>query len=226
MTKEATSLKFRLLADFALLIITAIWGSTFVMVDTAIETMNVLVFIALRFSIAFVILLIIFGYQLFKNKIRLIDIGRGVIIGIFLFIGYIFQTFGLDLGTEPGKAAFITGLYVVLVPIFSAILLKKKPHWLSWIGISVAVIGLGLLSLKSFTSFQFQDIFGDLMVFICTFGFAFHIIFIDKSVEKTHYTSLAVFQIGTTAVLAWLAALIFSPTTSIFAVPVFPIIFN
>ncbi|MBN1329237.1 MAG: DMT family transporter [Candidatus Heimdallarchaeota archaeon] len=203
MSTDKPSLTHRLLADVALLIITVIWGSTFFMVDQAIETISVMIFLAFRFTIALIVLLIVFSYQLFKFKVTWGAVWRGVIIGVFLFIGYGFQTFGMEIGTEPGKAAFITGLYVVLVPIFAALMLKKPPHYLSWIGIIVAVGGLALLSIDSF-KLQFTDIFGDLLVFIGAFGYTFHIIFIDKYVEKIHYSSLVVFQTGTVAVLAWI----------------------
>ena len=141
MSEQNAPLQQRLFADFMLLVICAIWGSTFFMVDQAVEIMNVLVFIAYRFSIALIVLLFIFGYKMLTIKIHWKDLIRGLIIGIFLFAGYVFQTFGMDLGTSPGKTAFITGLYVVLVPIFAALLLRKKPHPLSWVAVVIAVLG-------------------------------------------------------------------------------------
>ncbi len=208
MSEQKTKLSHRLLADFVLLIITAIWGSTFVMVDRAVEVLGVFTFIAFRFTLAFIILLLVFSYQLYKNKITWKTIWRGVIIGIFLFVGYSFQTFGLAVGTEPGKAAFITGLYVVLVPIFSSIILKKAPHKLSWLAIFVVVLGLGLLSIESL-NIQASDLLGDFLIIIATFGYAFHIITIDKFIQKEHFSSLAVIQIGTVMSLSWISSGIF-----------------
>ena len=95
MTNESPPLHHRLLADLSLLVITAIWGSTFIMVDKAIETINVLVFLFYRFTIAFIVLLIIFGYRLLKIRIHWRDIWPGIVIGVFLFAGYSFQTFVL-----------------------------------------------------------------------------------------------------------------------------------
>jgi len=129
-------------------------------------------------------------------------------LGVLLFAGYSFQTLGLDLGTGPGKTAFITEFYVVLVPIFASFMLKKSPPKLSWLGVVVAFAGIGLLSIDS-TSFQFDEIVGDLMVFIGTFGYAFHIIFIDKFVAKEHYSTLTVTQIGTVGILSWIMGGIF-----------------
>ena len=226
MSDDSTPLYQRLLADFGLLLIAAIWGSTFFMVDQAIETVNVFVFLAFRFSIAFVILIPIFLYRLIKLKIKWKDILFGVIIGFFLFAGYTFQTFGLDLGTDPGKTAFITGLYIVLVPIFASLMLKKKPHFLSWLLILIAIVGLGLLSFDDGISFKIADILSDLLVLIGAFGFALHIVFIDKYVDKVDYTVLTLAQIGTTAILAWGFSGIMGFSPSLFIVPVFPIVFN
>ncbi|NHJ83887.1 MAG: DMT family transporter [Asgard group archaeon] len=208
MPEKTATLGQRLLADFGLLLITLIWGSSFVMVDKAVAVVNVFIFLAFRFSIAFVLLLLIFAYRFIKFGIEWKEIWRGVLVGLFLFIGYSFQTFGLQLGTDPGKAAFITGLSVVLVPIFSALLLKKTPHKLSWLGILIAVIGLGLLSIVNL-QLDFAAIKGDLLVLVCAFGFAFQIIFIDRSIEKIHFSTLATSQIGTTAILSWIASAIF-----------------
>ncbi|MBD3192096.1 MAG: EamA family transporter [Candidatus Heimdallarchaeota archaeon] len=197
--------KTRLLADLALIIVTAIWGSTFVMVDQAVEQVSSFIFISLRFSIGFCALLIIFGYQLLQMKISWRELLRGMIIGSFLFAGYAFQTFGLQLGTSSSKAGFITGLSVVLVPFFATVLLKKAPHILSWLGIAIAVAGLALLSLETDLSFKYSD----LLVLCCAFAFAFHIIAIDRFVKTIPYQKLAVIQVGTTTVLGWIFSLIF-----------------
>ena len=158
MAEQKTKLSHRLFADFLLLLITAIWGSTFVMVDRAVD-----------------------------------------VLGVFTF---------LPLRTGPGKTAFIIGLYVVLVPIFAAILLKKAPHKLSWIAIFVVVVGLGLLSIESL-DMQASDLLGDFFIIIGTFGYAFHIITIDRFVQKEHYSTLAVIQIGTVMILSWIFSGIF-----------------
>ncbi len=208
MAEQKTKLSHRLFADFLLLLITAIWGSTFVMVDRAVDVLGVFTFLALRFTLAFIVILAVYSYQLYKNKITWQTVWRGVVIGIFLFLGYSFQTFGLAVGTGPGKTAFITGLYVVLVPIFAAILLKKAPHKLSWIAIFVVVVGLGLLSIESL-DMQASDLLGDFFIIIGTFGYAFHIITIDRFVQKEHYSTLAVIQIGTVMILSWIFSGIF-----------------
>jgi drug/metabolite transporter (DMT)-like permease len=208
MNKQKPKITQQIFADIALLVITAIWGSTFVMVDRAVEDIGVFTFNAFRFTLAFVALLIVFSYQLYKNKFTWKTLGRGVLIGVFLFVGYTFQTLGLAVGTEPGKAAFITGLYVVLVPIFASILLKKAPHKLSWLAIFIVVVGLGLLSIESL-SMTANDILGDLLIVVGTFGYAFHIITIDKFVEKEHFSALAVIQTGTVAILSWITSGIF-----------------
>lgn len=205
----------RLLADVALLIVTAIWGATFVMVDIAVETVSVFVFLAFRFSIAFIILGGIFGYFIWKNSITWKELGKGALVGVFLFSGYAFQTFGLELGTNPGKAAFITGLSVVFVPIFASILLKKVPPLLSWIGFLVAVVGLGLLSIEQNLIPQISD----LLVLICAFMFAAHIVAIDRFIKTIDFRKLSIIQIGITMILSWVATVLFFNDS-------FPIIFS
>jgi len=219
MTEQVPPVWQQVLADFALLIVNVIWGSTFIMVDKAVETVSVFAFLAMRFSIAFLALLAIFAYFLIKKQPTKEDFWRGAVIGLFLCGGYVFQTLGLQLGTDPGKAGFITGLSVVLVPIFSTLILKKAPHPLSWFGIVVAIVGLGMLSLETGFHFQLSEIKGDLFVLAGAFCFAFHIIFIDKFIQKSHFIPLTVFQVGITAILSW-------GLTVIFWVESFPITFN
>jgi drug/metabolite transporter (DMT)-like permease len=215
MIAEESSKKQQLLADTALLLCTVIWGATFIMVDTAVDTIGTYAFNALRFSIASVVLLSFFGLRFFKKGIASGAVWKGIITGLFFFGGYTFQTLGMQFGTSAGKAAFITGLSVVLVPIISSILDKKVPSIYAWLGILVAVVGLGLLTIEVGFSFQLSD----LLVLACAFCFAGHIIAIDKFIKEVHFSSLATFQSITTAVLAWITSFIFWPQA-------FPLEFN
>ncbi|TFG01739.1 MAG: DMT family transporter [Promethearchaeota archaeon] len=215
MSNEGSSKKQQLLADAALLLCTIIWGATFIMVDKAVDTIGTYAFNAFRFSIASVVLLLLFGYRFFKKGLTSSEIWKGIVTGFFFFGGYTFQTLGMQFGTSAGKAAFITGLSVVLVPIISAILDKQVPSIYAWLGILVAVVGLGLLSIESGFAFQLSD----LLVLACAFCFAGHIIAIDKFIKEVHFSSLATFQSITTAVLAWISTFIFWPQS-------FPLVFN
>lgn len=158
----------RLAADLALLLVAAIWGSTFVLVKDAVAHYPVLAFLALRFAVAAVALAP--AAWLARRRLRASDLPAGLIAGVLLFAGYALQTFGLQ-ETEASRAGFITGLSVVLVPLFVAILWRRLPGRRALVGIALATVGLALLSLNADWSVGR----GDLLVLGCAFSFAGHI---------------------------------------------------
>lgn len=197
--------KSRLFADTSLLVIAFIWGATFVVVQNAIAFLEPFSFNGVRFSIAALILgvwLLMFEKKQLKqlNKKLLL---AGIIIGVWLFIGYAFQTIGL-LYTSSSKAGFITGLSVVMVPLFSFLLLKNKPGVNAVIGVSIATFGLYLLTMTDKVSLNI----GDGLVFICAIGFAMQIIFTGKYSSQFPTLLLTVIQITTVAILSIFFALI------------------
>ena len=94
-----------------------------------------------------------------------------LLIGVALFAGYSFQTAGLHL-TTPAKAGFITGLSVVIVPLFAALILHQSPSRNVWLGVGLAVVGLSLLTLQAGLRVEA----GDLLVLCCAVAFAAHIL--------------------------------------------------
>lgn len=190
-------------ADVSLLLVAFVWGTTFVLVQNAIAFLEPFSFNGVRFFIAAFLLgcwLVIFEREQLKkiNKKLLIS---GVIMGLFLFIGYAFQTIGL-LHTTSSKAGFITGLSVVMVPVFSFMLLKIKPGFNAVIGVSIATAGLYLLTMTDKVSLNI----GDAYVLICAVGFALHIIFTGKYSSKYPALLLTVIQVGTVALLSGIFA--------------------
>jgi drug/metabolite transporter (DMT)-like permease len=193
-------------ADLSLLIVAFIWGTTFVLVQNAISTMEPFAFNSLRFFIAFVILFL--SLLLFQRK-QLHFLSKrivisGFLLGFWLFLGYATQTLGL-LYTTSSKAGFITGLSVVLVPFFSFLLLKQKPSFPAVIGVSIATIGLFLLTMTDIAALNI----GDFFVLICAFGFAMHIIFTGKFSEQFPTLLLTTIQILTVSILSLISSLIF-----------------
>ena len=148
-------------ADFTLLFIAFIWGATFVMVQNALSFLEAHSFNAVRFLIAFLILLIVY-FLFFKKDSNVWSktlLTSGCKIGIWLFLGYAFQTLGLAMETTtPAKAGFITGLSVVMVPLLSMILLKLRLTLQAIIGVVAATIGLYLLTMVDSSSFQLGDL--------------------------------------------------------------------
>ncbi|USK37649.1 DMT family transporter [Cytobacillus firmus] len=192
-------------ADVSLLLVAFVWGTTFVLVQNAIAFLEPFSFNGVRFFLAALILggwLVIFERKQIKKMDRKLLIS-GVIMGLFLFIGYTFQTIGL-LHTTSSKAGFITGLSVVMVPVFSLMLLKIKPGFNAIIGVSIATAGLYFLTMTDNAPLNI----GDAYVLICAVGFALHIIFTGKYSSKYPALLLTVIQVSTVAVLSVIFALI------------------
>ncbi|MFH1085720.1 MAG: DMT family transporter [Chloroflexota bacterium] len=183
----------QLWADALLLLVTLIWGSTFVMVKDAVATYPVFSFLALRFGLATAALLVIGGRRLRSLGWR--GAGAGVLIGVCLLGGYAFQTLGLQ-HTSASKAGFITGLYVVIVPALSALVLRKRPPAEAVLGVILATIGLGLLSFER----DLTIARGDLLVLACALSFGLHIVAIAALGARYDPIALTTVQVATVAV--------------------------
>ena len=200
----------RLKADMALVVVTIIWGSTFVVVKNALDAVGPLVFVAARFWVAGSALV---GLLLLQRKIasRPIPIQphalrAGAFTGVFLTLGYVPQTIGLQT-TEAAKAAFITGLSVVLVPLFAATLLRKPPTRAAAFGVLIATVGLGLLTLDLNQRLALAP--GDWWVLLCAVGFAAHITSTARFAPHYDVLPFTATQLLTTAALSTGAALLF-----------------
>lgn len=189
-------------ADFSLLFITLIWGTTFVITKTAIADLPPFFFLAIRFSLAFLSLLPFAWLQ--RNHIARSTILKGLILGIFLFFGYALQTLGLQY-TTASNAGFITGLSVVLVPFLVAATSRKLPTLKLSLGILSATIGLGLLSLGD--TLRLNQ--GDLLVLIAALSFAGHIFLVGRYAPEENATFLTAVQLLVVALLSGLSGFIF-----------------
>lgn len=184
-------------ADVLLLLIAAIWGATFPIIKDLIVTFPVFLFLALRFDLGLLIVLLFVGKKSIpKTKESLY---AGVILGIFLFLGYAFQTLGL-LYTSSSKAAFITGLNVILVPFIAYLWIKEPLQKKSIVGILIATSGLFLLNYNG--TFHFFG--GDLLIFGSAIAFAFHIVAVSRF-NKLNFLELVQAQFFTVAALSHLA---------------------
>lgn len=209
----------QLLADGALLLVTLIWGATFVMVKDAVSAFPVFSFMAVRFTLAALALAPFAAWQAGRASRTTQDsrrIGRAtvlapaVLIGGVLFAGYAFQTFGLRL-TTPAKAGFITGLSVAIVPVVSVLLLRQSPSRNAWIGVGLATFGLGLLALTADLSIQA----GDLLVLCCALAYAAHILLLGRFAPRYNPILLTLGQVMAVAVFSILAALFFDPRAAV-----------
>lgn len=187
----------QLTADFLLSMVALVWGLTFVTVKNALMDIKPFTFNAIRFTIAFIFMALFLKGRGRNFSKKLVT--TGAIIGTVLFAGYSFQTIGLQY-TTASNAGFITGLSVVLVPIFTTILLKESPTPYALLGAISAALGLGFLSLQ----FPLQINTGDLLVFFCAVSFALHIVLVGRFSPLYDTLMLVTAQIGTVAFLSGL----------------------
>jgi drug/metabolite transporter (DMT)-like permease len=185
-------------AELALVAVCLIWGSTFVLVKNALEDVSPALFLAVRFSIAAVLLLVLYWV---RTKPTTHAWKGGIVTGLFLFLGYLLQTMGLRF-TTPAKSGFLTGLYIVLVPLLAAILYRRVPSLSEWIGVLLATAGMGLMTLSS-TRLQIGA--GDLLTVGCAFAFAIHILMLGHYAKRVATEWLTLLQIGSSAVFATVA---------------------
>jgi drug/metabolite transporter (DMT)-like permease len=191
----------RRLAELALIGIAAVWGLTFVMVQDAIEELPPLAFLAYRFVPAGVLV----GFFARRALRGLGPDGwrAGVVMGVFLTAGYIFQTFGLE-HTSASNAGFITGLFVVLTPLFGFFLFRIAVGPVAWAAAGVSALGLFLLSgAGSDTSPG-----GDLLVLGCACAFAVHILVTERAVRRHDVAALVAVQLTFCGVVCLAAAAI------------------
>ncbi len=177
-------------ANIGLLMTAAIWGFAFVAQRVGAQYIGAFTFNGIRFLLG-AISLLPFLYFLKKSGMQIKGkevLKSGVIAGILLFAASSLQQIGMST-TTAGKGGFITGLYIVLVPIFG-LFLKQKTGKNTWIGIVLSVIGLYLLSVKEgFTMEQ-----GDLFVLSSSFLWAIHILWIDTAAKKSDPVCLSCVQ--------------------------------
>ncbi|MGJ7921849.1 DMT family transporter [Neobacillus sp. LXY-4] len=199
-------MKKSLYADFCLMLVALVWGATFVLVQNAISLLPPLSFNGVRFLFAAILLgswLFLFKKDQLKywNKRLLFS---GFLMGFWLFLGYATQTMGL-LYTTSSNAGFITGLSVVLVPLFSLFLLKQRPGVNAIGGVVLATWGLYLLTMTNSMALNI----GDFLVLLCAISFALQIIVTGKYSSSHPSLLLTVVQISTVAVLSSISAFLF-----------------
>ena len=188
----------RLRADLALAFIALIWGSTFVLVKDALEDISTTLFLALRFGTATLVLGTVFRRRYAAITDWRPEVQGGVLAGLFLYAGYLLQTLGLR-STTPSKSAFLTGLYIVLVPLLAAFVYKRAPRGREVLGIALATVGMGMMSLERAA---LRIGYGDMLTLACAVAFAGHILVIGHYAGRVSFEALALLQVATAAILA------------------------
>ena len=187
MRSERTSIA----ADLVLLSITAIWGLTFPAIQRALAPVTPLSFIATRFLLAALVLLVLFPRRALRVNRR--AMAASALLGVWLAAGTLLQTTGL-LHTTASKSAFITGLYVVLVPILGLAVSRVVPRWTSVAAVVLAAAGLYLLTSPGGSKFNV----GDALTLGCAVAFALHIVTAARVAPCHDAVVLAFWQIAFT----------------------------
>nr|HET6902849.1 DMT family transporter [Ktedonobacteraceae bacterium] len=204
---QETANKSALRNTLLLVLVTMIWGSTFLVVKDTVKISGPFTFLAFSCSVGTLVLAIIFRKRLLH--ITRAEVFAGLLIGIFLFAGYALQTTGLQY-TTVSKAGFLTGLYVPQVPLLSFLLLRQRPTFGAIIGVVCSLIGLILLSVNSTFNLVFG--LGEVLLLGCSVAFALQIICISRFAPRVDAINLAIIQLALTAVLSFLAMPIMGET--------------
>ena len=189
-------------AVVALLLVGFVWGAAFVLMKDAIQQQPYMDFLATRFTVAALAMVIL------RPKISLAfakgDIAFGALIGSILALGYITQTIGLDL-TTAATSGFLTGLYVIFTPLIAWLVKREKVSKKVAIGILVALTGLAIFS-GAASDIQFQ--LGQVWLVICAIFYAIHILLLGYHGRGRNSYRFAMTQIGWMAVVTWGFALL------------------
>jgi len=199
----------RVQANLLLLLAAAIWGGGFVAQSTAMKAIGPFWFIGLRFAVATVAVLPFVLLERRKAAVRTSrrHLGLYLAIGLALFGGAATQQVGLQT-TSVTNSSFITGLYVVFVPIIAVLFLRRPPHWIIWPGAIMAISGIFLLSGGHLSALTV----GDGLTVICAVFWAIQITIAGTAVKETgRPMALSAAQFGITALLAIAVAAIFEP---------------
>ena len=188
----------RLKADLSLMFCSLIWGTTFVVVKNALDHASPFVFLAVRFSIA-VILMAILRPQVIQ-QIEDQEIFAGMRLAFFMFSGYCFQTAGLQY-TTASNSGFVTGSSVVLVPLLLGVFWGRKlTRWI-YVGAFAALVGLYFLTVPSEGLLYLNR--GDVLTFIGAGFYAVHIILVGEYSQEHSVSALSLIQVAGCAVMAW-----------------------
>jgi drug/metabolite transporter (DMT)-like permease len=188
-------------AHILLVLVTLVWGATFVQIKDALQDISPLLFNAVRITFASAALALFYRHEL--RSISRSALHAGVLVGIPLWLGFSFQTTGLRL-TTPSKSAFLTGFSVILVPVFLALGWRKKVN--AWIiaGVFIAFVGLYLMTVPAGngSGLNLQSINrGDLLTVGCAVMFAFQIILMGRAMRKNRFEGVATVEAITCAIL-------------------------
>ncbi len=185
----------------ALLTAALIWGSSFIVMKNAVDGIPVFVLLGIRFTAGCLLLCALFAGRLRTiGKKQLI---HGGLVGVLLFLAYTAQTYGLK-GTTPGKNAFLTAVYCVLVPFVNWLILRRRPTGWNWAAAVMCLGGIGLVSLDG----DFRITPGDALTLLGGVFYALHLVAVSRFGEDEDPVMLTMLQFGAGAVCCLICAVL------------------
>lgn len=191
-------------ADAALLMVACIWGATFIIVKEAVEATPVFSFLFMRFGLGGGLLFLICLPRMHRISRQVIR--DGCLLGVVLFLVFAFQTFGLTT-TPASVTAFITGLYVVFVPLILSVLRLKPPSGIVQTSVFLSAVGLALVTLQNKISMTR----GELLVLICAVFCAIHILLTGRFSRRNDIFLLTLIQVCVVSLLSLVFSYVFDP---------------
>jgi drug/metabolite transporter (DMT)-like permease len=199
----------QVLADAALVGVTFIWGSTFVLVKDIVEQVPPMLFVAARFAIGAIALALLVTAMRRWRGLSMREVGWGTLTGLALGLGYVLQTVGLQY-TTASRAGFITGMSVVLAPILGVLILRQVPDRWAALGVLLAATGLVLLAVVDTGGDMAGGLnAGDLMVLGCAFAFAMQIVLVSKVARLYDPLRFTMVQVLVSGLLSAAGAVVF-----------------
>lgn len=191
-----------LLAKAALFAATLIWGSSFMIVKDVVDTIPPNFLLAIRFAVGCAVLSLIFWRRL--RQINRTYLWQGAIIGALLFAAYCTQTLGIT-DTTPGKNAFLTAVYCVIVPFLFWAVSKKRPDRYNIVAALICITGIGLVSLNENLTIGM----GDALTLVGGFFYAAHMVAVSKFGRDKDPVLITILQFGYSAIYAAVVSLVF-----------------
>ncbi len=194
------------LAKFAtplIILATIIWGSSFVVMKSSVDVLPTFWLLAIRFTFAALLLSVLFLPR-WKVCDRQYLLG-GTVMGFCLFVAYAFQTFGLE-RTTPGKNAFLTAVYCVIVPFLYWAIARRRPDRYNILAALLCIVGIGLVSVTGENASAFN--LGDVLTLVGGFFFACHIVAVAKYSEGRDIFILTAIQFASFALFSWIGVLV------------------
>ena len=201
---------------YRLLIIAAtiIWGSSFVIVKDVTNSMPPAWILVVRFTAAAIIMAVAFlkYRELYFERSH---VGFGLLFGLAMFLAYYTQTIGIT-DTTPGKNAFLTGTYCVIVPFLAWVLVRRRPNRYNIVAAILCIVGIGFISLDGSLTIRF----GDAMTLVCAVFYALHIILVSQFAQGRNIYVLTMWQFAGVAICSLFVGGLFEPMPDWAVLPV------